>query len=136
MKTPSYDEIREFLKADGWTMIRKTGHAFYQKVLPDGEVLETRASWSGKKTMSPGRFKAILSDQLEVDQQQFWDVLRSGRPAPRPAPAVEPEPRSIPKWLDQALRRELGFGDDDLEGLGEHDARALLDEARSRPKGS
>lgn len=135
MKTPSYDEIREFLKADGWIITRKTGHEFHRKVLPNGEILETRASWSGQKTMSPGRFKAILLDQLKVDQQQFWDVLRTGKPAVRPAPAVEPEPRSIPKWLDQALRRELGFGDDDFAGLTEHAAQALLDEGRSRPRG-
>jgi hypothetical protein len=102
VKTPSYDEIREFLKADGWIITRKTGHESHTKVLPNGEILETRASWSGQKTMSPGRFKAILLDQLKVDQQQFWDVLRTGKPAVRPAPAVEPEPLSIPKWLDQA----------------------------------
>jgi len=136
VRTPSNDEVIELLKADGWTVTRKTGHEFHRKVLPDGEILETRASWSGGKTMSPGRFKAILSDQLKVDQQQFWDVLRTGKPAVRPARAVEPEPRSIPKWLDHALRGELGFGDDDLAGLTEHDARALLEEARARPRTS
>lgn len=134
MRTPSYDEIREFLRADRWTRTRKTGHEFFEKVLPNGEILETRASWSGSKTMSPGRFKAILADQLKVDQQQFWEVLRTGEPAVRPAPAPESGPHSIPKWLDHDLRRELGFNDEDLAGLTEEAARELLDEARSRPR--
>ncbi len=135
MKTPSYDEIREFLQVDGWTRRRKTGHEFFERVLPNGDVLETRASWSGTKTMSPGRFKAILSDQLKITEQQFWDVLRTRKPAIRPAPGVEPEPRSLPKWLDQALRRELRLGDAEMASLTEEQAYRRLNEARSIPKG-
>jgi hypothetical protein len=134
VKTPSYDEIRQFLKADGWSISRRSGHEFYEKVLPSGEILETRASWSGKKTMSPGRFQAILSDQLKVTRQQFWEVIRSGEPATRPSPVPEPAPHSLPKWLDQALRRELGMDDADLANLTEEQALDELNDARSKPR--
>lgn len=134
MRTPSYDEVREFLRADGWMVSRKTGHESCEKVLPNGEVLETRASWSGKKTMSPGRFRVILADQLKVTQQQLWKVVRTGKPATRPSPTVEPGPPSLPKWLDQALRREFGLGDVELADLTEEQAGDALNEARSRPR--
>lgn len=119
MRTPSFDEMRRFLEADGWSVRRRTGHEFYEKILHDGQILETRVSWSGRKTMSPGRFMAILSDQLKVTQQQFWEVLLTGTPATRPSPSLEPGPASLPKWLDRSLRRELGLGDDELAQLTE-----------------
>jgi hypothetical protein len=59
--------------------------------------------------MSPGRFKAILSDQLRLSEGEFWDVLRTKAPALRPSPASEREPRSLPLWLALALEREVGL---------------------------
>ena len=68
MKTPTWDEVREFLQHDRWTADRKrsTDHDYFTKTLPDGEILITKVSRSSEKTMSPGRFKAILSDQLRL----------------------------------------------------------------------
>ncbi len=77
MKTPTWDEFREFLKHDNWEEDRATGHDFFEKTLPDGEILRTHASRSGSKTMSPGRFKAILSDQARLSEAEFWEVLRT-----------------------------------------------------------
>ena len=87
MKTPSWDDIREFLELDRWTLDRATGHDHYEKVLPDGEILRTDASRTGDKSISPGRFKAILSDQLRVSEAEFWQVLRTDQPAARPSRA-------------------------------------------------
>lgn len=133
MRTPSWDELREFLKHDDWEDDRATGHDFFEKALPDGEILRTHASRSGSKTMSPGRFKAILSDQLRLSEAEFWEVLRTRSPAPRPSPAPEPAPRSLPLWLAQALDREVGLTREQIADLDEDEARRLLDEARSRP---
>lgn len=134
MRTPSWDEILEFLRSDRWTDARATGHDFYEKTLPDGEILQTHASRSGSKTMSPGRFKAILSDQLRVSEAEFWDVLRTGRPAPRPSAAPEPPPASLPHWLAAALEREVGLRPEEIGRLDEAEARSRLDEQRSRPR--
>lgn len=133
MKTPSWDEILEFLKFDRWSADRVTGHDFFEKVLPNGEILQTHASRSGSKTISPGRFKTILSDQLRASEAEFWEVLRARRPATRPSPSPELPPTSLPMWLAQALEREAGLGREQIADFDESDARALLDEVRSRP---
>jgi len=134
VKTPTWDEFREFLKHDNWEEDRATGHDFFEKTLPDGEIMRTHASWSASKTMSPGRFKAILSDQLRLSEAEFWEVLRSRTPAPRPSPAPEPAPRSLPLWLAQALEREVGLTRNEIAELDEDEARRLLVESRSKPK--
>ena len=109
MKTPSWDEILEFLKVDRWSEDRSTGHAFFEKVLPKGEILQTHASRSGGKTMSPGRFKAILSDQLRVSEAEFWETLRTRAPVRRPSLSPELPPASLPLWIVEALAREVGL---------------------------
>jgi hypothetical protein len=134
VRTPSWDEFREFLKHDDWDEDRATGHDFFEKSLTDGEILRTHASRSGSKTMSPGRFKAILSDQLRLSEAEFWEVLRTRTPALRPSPAPEPAPTSLPLWLAQALEREVGLTREQIVELDAIDARQRLDEARSRPK--
>jgi len=135
VKTPSWDEIREFLRLDRWREDRVTGHDFFEKTLPDGELLRTHASRSGGKSMSPGRFKAILSDQLQISAVEFWEVLRTGEPAPRPSPGPEPPPPSLPLWLARALERECGLTLEEVAEVDEDDARRMLEERRSRPRG-
>ena len=134
MRTPSWDEFREFLKHDCWTEDRTTGHDFFEKTLPDGEILRTHASRSGAKTMSPGRFKAILADQLKLNEAESWEVLRTGTPGTRPSPAPEPAPRSLSAWLGAALEREAGLEGERIAELDEDTALQLLLEARSRPR--
>ena len=134
MRTPTWDEFREFLRHDDWEEDRATGHDFFERALPDGEILRTHASRSGSKTMSPGRFKAILSDQLRLSEAEFWEVLRTNSPAPRPSPATEPAPMSLPLWLAQALEREAALTREQIAELDEDEARRLLIEARSRPR--
>jgi hypothetical protein len=133
VKTPSWDEILDFLKVDRWSEDRSTGHDFFEKALPDGEILRTHASRSGSKTISPGRFKAILSDQLRVSAAEFWNALRTRRPVTRPSPAPEPPPASLPLWIAQALEREVGLSREQIEEIDVGRARALIDDARSRP---
>ena len=135
MRTPTWDEFREFLSYDDWDEDRATGDDFFEKTLPDGEILRTHASQSGSKTMSPGRFKAILADQLRLSEAEFWEVLRTRTPAQRPSPEPEPAPRSLPLWLAQALGREVGLFREQIAVLDEIEARRQLDEARSRRKG-
>jgi len=134
VRTPSWDEFREFLKHDDWEEDRATGHDFFEKTLPDGEILRTHVSRSGSKAMSPGRFRAILSDQLRLSEAVFWEVLRTRTPAPRPSPAPEPAPPSLPLWLALALEREVGLTRGQIAELDADEARRRLDEARSPPR--
>jgi hypothetical protein len=84
--------------------------------------------------MSPGRSRAILADQLRLSEPEFWEVLRTRRPAQRPSPEPEPAPKSLPLWLAQSLERELGLTRDQIAELDRSEARRQLDEARSGPK--
>jgi len=134
VRTPTWDQILEFLKLDRWSRDRATGHDFFEKVLPNGEILQTHASRSGDKTISPGRFRAILADQLKVSETEFWVVLRTRKAATRPSRQPEPPPTSLPLWLVQALERDAGLSPEQIADLDEPTARMLLDEARSGPR--
>lgn len=136
MRTPSFDEIETFLRIDGWTQDRSTGHEFYEKVLPNGETFRSHTSFAGKKTMSPGRFKAILADQLRVSEAEFWEALRTREPVTRPSPLPESAPKSLPNWLRVALRNECGSSEEEISLLTEDEARHRLAERRSTPVGS
>jgi len=134
LKTLTWDEVREFLQHDRWTADRKrsTDHDYFTKTLPDGEILITKVSRSSQTTMSPGRFKAILSDQLRLGEAQFWEVLRTKTPSMRPGSISEfylstaleeadPDPRTISDLLDRipgALEHAQGGVGEARSGLG------------------
>ena len=83
MRTPTWAQVEQFCRIDGWREVRRTGHVHFEKVLPDGTVLRAHRSFSSRKTMSPGRFKAILRYQLRVTDEQFWRALDTREPAER-----------------------------------------------------
>jgi hypothetical protein len=136
VRTPDWDEVREFLTHDGWHLDRSssTDHDYFEKTLATGETLVTRVSRAGRKTMSPGRFRAILADQLRVSEAQFWETIRTGGPAERPSPEPIEPPPSVPLWLVRQLA-SVGVEQAELEGIDESAARRLLEELRSRPRG-
>lgn len=84
MRTPTWAEIERFCRIDGWQEVQRSGHVFYEKVLADGTVLRTHRSLASRKTMSPGRFKAMLRHQLDVTEDQFWLTLETKKPVERP----------------------------------------------------
>lgn len=83
MRTPTWAQIERFCIVDGWSEVRRSGHVFFEKVLSDGTVLRTHRSFSSRKTMSPGRCKAILRYQLRVTEAQFWLALETRTPVDR-----------------------------------------------------
>ncbi|CAN5852351.1 hypothetical protein BH23CHL8_BH23CHL8_10650 [soil metagenome] len=132
MRTPTAHELEEFFRLDGWTQVRSTGHVFYQKELPSGELLESHRSFGRRKPLGPSAFKLMLSMQIKLSEAEFWDVLRTRKPAHRPSRAPEPMPTSLPSWLSDALL-SAGVDRDALVDVDEDAARRLLDEIRSRP---
>lgn len=83
MKTPTWAQIERFCRIDGWTETRRSGHVFFENVLADGTVLRTHRSHASRKTMSPGRFRAILRYQLRVTEGEFWRALETRDPVDR-----------------------------------------------------
>lgn len=83
MRTPTWAQIERFCQIDGWHEVRRSDLVCYEKVLPDSSVLRTHRSFSSRKTMSPGRVKAILRYQLRVTEDQFWQALDTRCPVDR-----------------------------------------------------
>ena len=83
MRTPTWAQVERFCRIDGWREVRRTGHVHFEKVLADGTVLRTHRSFASRKTMSPGRFRAIVRYQLRVTEEQFWLVLETRKPVDR-----------------------------------------------------
>ena len=83
MRTPTWAQVERFCRVDGWREVRRSGHVHFEKVLPDATVLRTHRSLSSRKTVSPGRFKAILRYQLAVTEYQFWQALEGRQPVDR-----------------------------------------------------
>lgn len=83
MRTPTWAQIEKFCRLDGWSEVRRTGHVHFEKVLGDGTVLRTHRSFASRKTMSPGRFNAILRYQIRVTAEQFWETVDTGEPVDR-----------------------------------------------------
>jgi hypothetical protein len=124
-RTPSWREIEDFCKKDQWTLIRSRDHTFWQKVLPSGEVLETHTSFGGDKTMSQGRFGAILRNQLRVTRPEFWAVLQTGDPVDRPGEGGEGFAPAHEAWVVFVLKK-YGMSDDEIGELTPDYAQAFL----------
>lgn len=132
-RTPTWREIEQFCRIDGWRLIRETDHRFYQKLLPSGEVLETHSSFASSGTMSQGRFSAILRTQLRVTREEFWKALRTGQPVERPAPVEET--RSGHKlYVVRVLKHDLGMTEEEIARLSVEEAEHLVHEHWSRPR--
>ena len=132
MRTPAWGEIERFCRIDGWQESRRTDHVFFEKTLADGTVLRTHRSFAGGKTMSPGRFKAILRNQLRVSEEDFWRALETGEPAARPTKPVEAEP-GLPAYLVRVLKIELRLSETEIAELAPAEAERLVYEHWSQP---
>jgi hypothetical protein len=134
-RTPSWDEIEQFCKVDGWQPDRTTGHVFWRKVLPSGEVLETHRSFAGQKSMSQDVFGVILRTQLRVSRSDFWDALRTGEPVDRPSEEAERPAPSHEAWVVLGLKGQ-GMTEEEIRQLTPEDAVSLLHEKWSQPRES
>jgi hypothetical protein len=137
VKTPAWSEVEAFCRIDGWVEVdlgRSADHRYYRLVLDDGTVLETRVSHSSKKTMSPGRWKAILRDQLQMSDEDFWSALRTKKPVERPsAPPDESEIEQVPAWAAVVLSSRLKMSSAEIAALGRDRAMQLAHDAWSKP---
>jgi len=126
-RTPSWDEIEQFCKIDGWVSVRTSDHEHWEKVLPSGRVLRTHTSYAGGKTMSQGRFASILRTQLQVSRSDFWNALQTGRPVERPSESDEPAPPSHEAYVVLGLKK-YGLTEEEIARLSIEEAIVLLRE--------
>jgi hypothetical protein len=139
--SPTWGDVENFLGADGWTQTRpgqrggrRQSHIFYEKLLPDGRVLQTHISHDRGATISAGRFGSILREQLEVSRREFWDAIRSGNPVARPVPVDEEKPPEHEAWVIRVLVENLHMTAEEIEGLSVEEGQALVHKYWSRPR--
>ncbi len=137
---PTWGELEKFLNIDDWTRLAPASrggssenHIFFEKVLSDGRVLQTHISHSRRGRPSPGRFAAILREQLEVSRGQFWATLQKGEPVDRPAVLDEPVQVEHEAWVVAILARELHVTPEQIAALSVAEARKRVLEHWSRP---
>lgn len=126
-KSPTFGDIEDFLEADGWRRVRVGGrrqrHLRYEKLLANERLLQTQISHARDKSISPGRFAAMLREQLEVSREQFWRVIRTGEPVARPVELDEPETTvEHPAWVIRVLVEELHLSADEIARLSPQEA--------------
>jgi hypothetical protein len=87
-----------------------------------------------RKTMSDGRWRAILRDQLRVSAEDFWKALRREKPVSRPSAAPdETEAVAVPAWTAATLSSRLHMSPADIAALGRERAVELAEATWSWP---
>jgi hypothetical protein len=138
----SWGEIERFLESDGWREIpgserggKRQTHIFFEKQLGDERMLQTHISHDRSTRPSPGAFSSILRLQLEVSRGEFWEALRSGEPVERPVELDSDRPVEHEAWVIGVLVGELHMSAAEIEPLTEEEAKQLVYEHWSKPKG-
>lgn len=136
MPQPTYRDLKKFCDNDRWDPKKRTDHWRYTKRLIDGRTLRTKVSFGPGEIADPGLFAAILRDQLQVSEAEFWRVVREGGPARRAEPPIV---AAVPLPLLSAVTvlqlRKLGVSLDEVRALGSQaEAEELLRRVRERPE--
>lgn len=101
-------------------------HVTYELELTDGRMLRTRISHPvGPDTYGTSLWGHILRDQLDVTADEFWLCVDEKVLPERSAPAAPIIEKPLPLSLVKALVG-AGISGEQLEGLSEAEARALL----------
>lgn len=134
MPLPTLRGLKKFCENDGWDPRKKTDHWRYTKTLPDGRTLRTKISFGSGEIRDRGLFAAILREQLDVSEAEFWRVVRDGGPARRTARVAAPAPRSSGLSASTVLQlRKHGVSLGRIKRLKTQDeAEQLLQRLRSR----
>jgi hypothetical protein len=131
---PTFRDLKRFCENDGWDPRKKTDHWRYTKTLPDGRTLRTKISFGLGEIHDPGLFAAILREQLDVSEADFWRVVREGGPARRTPRAAAPAAMASGLSAATVLQlRKLGVSLDRIKRLKTQDeAEQLVERLRSR----
>ncbi len=128
----SHADHRQFVETEGWTKKgtakskKKTGdHHRYSLRLNTGEVLLTRVSHGSGAINDANLVAAILREQLQVTEEDFYRCVERGILPPRPAPAtVGPPPDGLDGKLVRNLIRKVGMTQAQVASLTKEEAVA------------
>ena len=72
---PKFRDLKKYCEKNGWVMIRNTDHWYYEKVLADGTLLQTKVSHAVHKEIPSNIWRLILKKQLKISEDEFWKNL-------------------------------------------------------------
>ncbi|MGH2848775.1 MAG: hypothetical protein ACRDL0_22710 [Thermoleophilaceae bacterium] len=128
MPIPDKKDVTRFCVLDGWeeTEAVSPDHHRYRKRLDDGTVLRTKVSLGrGPICHTPALWAKVWRHQLGLNsEEEFWEVLKTRRPAQRGAPAAPPAEPQMPAWLFEALVYTSGVDESEVRSLNEDEALA------------
>ena len=135
MRLPTYKELRRFVDVEGGTDKDKASgkskgdHHRYTFQPPTGEPLYTKVSHGSGQIGNPDLFKAILRDQLCVDEDQFWAAVDDDVKPTRPAPGAPEVPGpSLDAKLARNLHTRVGLPWSVIGSMSQADAVATWQE--------
>jgi hypothetical protein len=125
---PDKKDVKRFCELDGWekTEAESPDHDRYRKRLDDGSVLRTKVSLGrGPICRAPQLWTKVWRHQLGLQSEdQFWEVLKTRKPAPRGVPVEIPAQPQMPAWLFEALVYTFQVDEDEVRSLSEDEALA------------
>jgi hypothetical protein len=136
----TYAEHQRFCVIDKWTSVKSArnktpDHFYFNKTLGNGEVLRTKVS-HGTGQYGPALWHKIWKRQLRlIEEQQFFDALRTKTPVKRPEDEEPTAPRQsrLPYDLFKNLVEKLGLDEAVAAALTVDQAVAKMAEYWSRP---
>ena len=73
--SPLFRDLKKYCENNGWTLVRKTDHYFFEKMLADGTLLRTKVSHSLGKEIPRHLWERIVKHQLKTTEKDFWEKL-------------------------------------------------------------
>lgn len=129
-----------FCQVEGWSEVRNARgkkvahHLTYELELPDGRILRTRVSRpADNTTYGPGLWKHILTEQLFVTEDEFWDCVSNGRPPDRGTSTQRVDANALPASLVYQLIHEAGVPEEDVAEMTLQQATETMVRFWSRP---
>lgn len=133
MNAGARTDHNRFCLTEKWDVVRDargrvvSHHVTYELRLFDGRMLRTRISRPvDKTTYGPTLWKAILRDQLEVTEDEFWACVRDKRIPERGQPAEMSHRASLPAGLMYQLIHVAMVPEDQAIGLTLGEALAVM----------
>ena len=71
---PTYDDFRRVLKKCNFTLVRSKKHETWQKIPPDGTILQVRLSHQHGKDIPRALFHKMLK-QAQLTEEDFRKLL-------------------------------------------------------------
>jgi hypothetical protein len=135
----TFGDLKTYVERDGWTeepnqarnKKRVGDHWRYQKDQADGAVLRTKVSHALHDEIGTNLFHRILGQQLGVDEERFWAVVRGRSIEPAPPPAI---PVTTPGWLVQQLIFTVRLSEDAVRAMTPEEANVAWVDYQTRQR--